>query len=52
MSNWQLLITHCCCMCAYETVKEMMQAAGLPLRDSNAMGSGDNAAVPGMIEGH
>ncbi|MBI5407008.1 MAG: transposase [Nitrospirae bacterium] len=35
--------------CAYETVKEMMQAAGLPLRDSNATGSGDNAAVPWMI---
>ena len=35
--------------CAYETVREMMQAAGLPLRDSHATGSGDNAAVPGMI---
>jgi len=35
--------------CASETVREMMQAAGLPLRDSNATGSGDNAAVPGMI---
>ncbi|MBI5096482.1 MAG: transposase [Nitrospirae bacterium] len=35
--------------CAYETVREMMQAAGLPLRGSNATGSEDNTAVPGMI---